>query len=290
MTVDHKEQVRQKLQKYVSGYQSQKQAAASLRDCSEATIINILNGKWADISDKMWQNVTNQLEKKTISTPVVETQNFMTLILYYSLAQENGATFAITAGAGFGKSFTGKWYAAAKRGQNVYYLECAELWNKKIFLANMLQAMGKPYAGLNVYELMQAIVFELRRQRFPLFILDEVDKLTDPVLKFFITLYNELDGVCGFVWTSTDNIEKRFKRGLNINKNGYQELFSRIGQRFISLPPASQDDITAICKVNNITDPEHVHAIINECGGDLRRVKRNFLKEKAKLRKNLKAA
>lgn len=291
MTAQQKEQIQWRLNNYVNSFRSQTQAANSLKNCSEATIINILKGKWENISDDMWRLIDSQINPKTSTTKLVETMNFMTMILYFSIAKENGATFAISGGAGYGKTYTGNYFSQANRDKNVYYVGCAEYWNKKTFLTSIFQAMGRSSAGMNVIEMMQSLIQELRRQHEPLIILDEIDKLSDTVLKFFITLYNELDGSCGFVWTSTNNMEKRMIKGLNSNKNGYQELFSRIGQRFISLPPASTDEIKELCRINGITKEEDIAKIVNECDGDLRRVKRNFLKYKAiERRKNLKVA
>lgn len=66
-----------------------------------------------------------------------------------------------------------------------------------------------------------------------------------------------------------------------MNKNGYQELFSRIGNKFIHLPQASAADIKELCHVNAINDAEEIARIINECNGDLRRVDRNFLRRES---------
>lgn len=160
-----------------------------------------------------------------------------------------------------------------------------------MFLSNLLKRMGKGETGLNVGEMMDVIVQHLRSQHQPLIILDEVDKLSDPVLKFFITLYNELNTLCGFVMLSTDAMQKRMKKGLGRNVIGYQELRSRFGSRFIELNGTTHDEVKAICKANGITDEVELQRIANEYGGDLRRVDRHFLKEHAKqLRNRLNAA
>lgn len=277
-----KKEITWHLQNYVAGFPSQRQAANSLSNVSEATVIQITNNRWNDISDKMWLSVMKQIGMGKRSIEPVETMDFNTLILYFSLAKEEGATFAVTGGAGYGKSFSGRWYAANNRSNNVYYLECAQYWNKKMFLCNLLQAMGKEYAGMTIGDLMETIIRELRRQHQPLIILDEIDKLSDPVLTFFITLYNDLNGMCGFVWTSTNNIQKRMRRGLSLNKTGYQEVFSRIGSRFIELHGTTADEVRAICHANGITDAGEIAKVVNEYQGDLRRVERNLLKHRVK--------
>ncbi len=286
MTNQDKELIKWELENYVSTFRSQHQACNTITGCSEANIIAMLKGHWNSISDEMWRNVASQINDRHITGPVVETKNFKSLVTYFSLAKDNGVTLAITAGAGYGKTFTAKVYSKQKKAGNVYYLQCASYWNRKTFLSRLLTEMGKNPNGLTIGEMMEVAVKELRRQNKPLIILDEIDKLYDAVLQFFITLYNELNGLCGFVWLSTDNIEKRINKGVASNKNGYQELFSRVGQKFIALRPASTIDIQKLCAAKSITNPEDIAKIINECNGDLRRVDRNFLKHKIRAARN----
>ncbi len=291
LTDAFKKEIQTALSIYVQSFNSQKAAAESLNDVSEAVIIQIKNNEWSKIADKMWRTVAKQLGVGKRKMTLVETLDFQTLILMFCTAKEEGATFSIVGQAGSGKTAVSTWYTEMNRQQNVFRLECCEYWNKKTFLIKLLQAMGKSDAGMNPTEMMETIVRGMRKLHQPLLILDEVDKLSDPVLKFFITLYNELNGECGFVWLSTNTIETRMRKGLSKNRNGYQELWSRIGSRFIHMDGVNAKELTQICKANGITDTEEVNKIINECGGDLRRVERNFLKNKlVQNRKNLKAA
>lgn len=274
------------LKKYVSSHQSQRAAANSLENVSEATIIAIQQGKFSQISESMWLNVGKQLGAFKRKSQLVETLDFQTLVLYYSLAKEEGASFYVTGGAGFGKTYTAKFFAEANRSRNVFYLECAMYWNKKQFLGNLLQAMGKSGNGLSIGEMMEAIVRDLSRRHQPVIILDEFDKLPDVVMTFFITLYNELNSMCGFVMQSTNHMEKRLMRGLRTNKTGYQEFFSRIGSRFIQLKGTTPAEVKEMCIENGISSPEEIASIINEYNGDLRRVERNILKHTAKVLRN----
>jgi Cdc6-like AAA superfamily ATPase len=280
MTPQHKNEIKNLLSDYVETFASQTKAAATLDNCSEAVVVQMLKNNWENISDAMWLTVGKQVGFTGKEIQLVETLTFQTLCLYYDIAKDEGSTIAAIGAAGIGKSYAGKWYAKAHRKNNVYYLECAEYWSKKDFLRLLLLKIGRASEGLSVTEMMQSIVRELRRQNKPLIILDEIDKLSDPVLKFFITLYNELNRLCGFVWSSTSAIEKRIAKGINSNKGGYQELKSRIGQNFIMLPTANAAEIRLLCEANGITSEEEISRIINECNGDLRRVDRNVLKNR----------
>jgi Cdc6-like AAA superfamily ATPase len=282
MNENQKKEIQLLTQQYVNSYDSQAKAAASIKDTSEATIINILKGRWDGISPEMWRNVGKQVGYSDRKSTLVETLNFSTLLLYYSIAREHGETFALVARAGGGKSFTGKWYTNNMKGKNVYYIECAEHWNKKYFLLELLEAMGKNAGGLNIYEMMKLIVTELRKQDHPLIIIDEVDKLDDKTLLFFITLYNQLHGLCGIVWTSTDAIVKRVDKAVSKNRIGFNEIFSRLGRKFIELPGLSKEELREICKANGISDEVEVNKVLNTCEGDVRRINRAYIQQLTK--------
>jgi hypothetical protein len=106
--------------------------------------------------------------------------------------------------------------------------------------------------------------------------MDEADKLSDQVLYFFITLYNQLEGHCGIVLAATPHLEKRIKRGIKLNKKGYTEIFSRLGRKFIELKGVCFSDVKAICQANGVNGATGIKEIWDDCEGDLRRVKRKI--------------
>jgi DNA transposition AAA+ family ATPase len=280
-----------RLREFVNSFSSQKKASQNLQNVSEATVIAMLTENefgWEKISDEMWRNVSKQVAGSVDFSNLVETLNFQTLILYFTIAREEGASFAFVGNAGWGKSYTAKYYAAMNRRNNVYYLECAEYWNKKMFLQKILMQMGKSGNGMQIGEMMELLIWELKKQHQPLIIMDEVDKLNEPCLKFFITLYNQLNKHCGLVWLSTNAIEKKIIKGINKNSVGYQEIYSRIGATFISLRMPSADEVSEICSTHGIKSKEMITAAINEVRdlhGDLRRVDRIILKQNVRGRK-----
>jgi Cdc6-like AAA superfamily ATPase len=281
MTDHQKKEIQTLLKIYVEQYPSQAKASASLRNVSEATIINIRKGAWENISDDMWRNVGKQVGfSKKGSWSFTETVDAKTLIHYFEDAKEFSNVFAITAPSGSGKTFVSQWYEGKKH--NVYVVSCAEYFNRKVFLSKLLEKMGKENTGYNVAEMMDLVVDTLMKQENPLIIMDEVDKLPDPVLYFFITLYNHLHGKCGIVMLATDYLNKRIMRGRRINKKGYSEIFSRIGRRFISLRGTNEEEVAEICKANGLKDPAVIRSIYNEYEGDLRRLERGVHKSRVR--------
>jgi len=266
-----KQQIVEKLREYISRHESQNKAANSLKGVSSATLSQMINDNWELIKNDMWRNVASQIGYTETEWAAVETRDFKILTGFMTDAQQRSNVYAIVGAAGTGKTFAIRHYAANNR--RVHSLQCAEYWNKKMFMQELLSAMGRDNAGYTIGEMMSEIVSELKRQKNPLIILDEADKLTDQVLYFFITLYNQLEDQAGIILVATNYLEKRIKRGVHLNKKGYNEIYSRIGRKCIELKGLSASDISAVCTANGITERENIQNIIIDCDSDLRRVK-----------------
>ena len=250
-------------QQYVEQFPSQAKAVATLKNVSEATLIQIKKGNWDSISDDMWRNVAKQVGYDSKGAwRMIETLDFNTIITYLD---------------------------DAKQKQNVYHLPCAEYYNRKMFLSKLLECMGKENQGYNVSEMMDLIVETLLKQDRPLIVLDEADKLNDQVLYFFITLYNYLKGKCGIVLMATDFLSKRIMRGYRMNKKGYAEILSRVGRKFIQLHGVNNEEVKLICEANDLSNPQDIAEVWNDCELDLRRVERMVHKKKIKNSKRIAA-
>lgn len=266
-----KQNIAAALAEYCERYGSIARAANTLKDVSRPTVSGIMNGNM-DFSDEIWRSIAAQIGYKEEKWEAVETGDFRRLNLVMHDAQENALVMGITGDAGSGKSFAAKYYQ--KNHANVYLLSCSEYWNKKLFLIELLNAMGIDAQGRNIGEMMHVAVMTAKRKAEPLIVLDEADKLPDSVLYFFITLYNQLEDECGLILIATNYLEKRLRAGLRAKKKGYAEIWSRLGRKCVALRGVSAADITAICEANGISDPKMVGEVIEDSESDLRRVKR----------------
>ena len=263
-----KEEIVLALKSYCSRYESQNKAANTLKGVSAATISQMINGNWELIKDEMWRNVATQIGYREQKWEAVSTTNYQQMTFLLSDVQENSLVMAVTGEAGTGKTFACKQYIAENK--NSYMLCCNEYWNRKVFLTELLTALGKDYTGYTVSEMMQEAVRSLKTKEQPLLILDEADKLSDQVFYFFITLYNQLEDECGIVLCATDHLEKRIKRGIKLNKKGYNEIWSRLGRRCIALKGITANDIVKICEANGITSNKDIDTVIDDKARDIR--------------------
>lgn len=268
-----RESVIEKLMALVSRKGSQEKAAKSLKGVSSASISLILSGRGGEVRERMWQNIATQLEVSN-EWQKADTVQYKQLSRLLSDAQEDHLVMSVVAPAGTGKTFTSKSYEEDKR--EVYRLACSEFWSKNDFIDELLRSLGENGLGYSKKERINKAIEAIRRKQQPLLVFDEFDKLNDNVWFFFITLYNELEGHCGMVLLSTDSIEVRIKRGLRLNKRGYNEFWSRLGRRCVKLSAVDYEDIKAVCEANGESRASVIEDIVRDSEGDLRRVTRRL--------------
>ncbi len=241
---------------------------------SAATINHMINGKWELIKDEMWSKVKVALNIE-LNWNHASTKNYENMIKLLGAAQKGGMSIAIAMKEGRSKSHTYKRFV--RNNENVIYVECKNYWTKKTFVQAMLRAAGLSSEG-TVGELIENLIDHVRtlHQPRPIMIWDQSDKLKDPQLDLFMDVYNDLEGHCAFVLSGVPALEKRILKGVQRDKIGYRELYSRIGRKFITLPDVVLSDVTAICQANGLNDEDSIVQIFNECQGDIRRVRRSI--------------
>ena len=274
MNTEQKHHIVDQLRIYIDRIGSAQKAANSMKKVSSATISQMLNGKWDLIKDEMWRNVSTQIGVKSEKWQLVETRDFKFMNRILNDVRQNSLVVAVTGQAGTGKTACVKHFSAENK--DVFTLQCNEYWNRKTFLQELLALMGVEYSGYTVSEMMQEVVRRLKVKEHPVIVMDEADKLSDPVLYFFITLYNQLEDHCGILLCATNFLDKRIRRGVKLNKKGYSEIYSRIGRKCVELKGIGYNDIGAICQANGISDPNIIKEVVQDSEGDLRRVKRKI--------------
>jgi len=276
MTDARKKQIASALGVFCQECGSQNSAANKLNGVSSATISQILNGNWENIADGMWTRIAKQTGTNEQWVFAYDTETAKRFRMYFGDAQRHSMVHAIVEREGGGKTESAKKYCA--ENANAWLINCAEYFNRKVFLAHILQAMGKDSSG-SAAEMMDSIIYNVEGADEPLLMFDEVDKLPDPVLSFFITLYNKLEDKCGIVLMATDHLAKRIEKGRKLNKRGYKEIFSRIGRRFVDIMPKNKEtflkeDISKILRANGIENTLQITEITNLSDYDFRRVKK----------------
>ncbi|TLP81388.1 AAA family ATPase [Maribacter sp. ACAM166] len=257
--------------KLMASKSSQKKVANEA-GVSSALISQMLNMNWELISQEMWKAIQANLHLD-FDWQNADTANFQALRFYLQTAQQESISISISEDAGRGKTHAYRHYK--RMNDNVVHLECKNIWTKKTYIKNLLMAAGLQPIG-NVQEMVERLIKHLKTSHNPLVIIDQFDKLKDPQMDLFMDMYNDLDGNCGFVLSGVKALRKKVMNGVNRDKIGYAELYSRIGRKFISLKPIEVKDVRLICNANGVFEGDVVEYIHANSEGDLRRVKRDI--------------
>lgn len=286
----NKETIRAKVEAKIQLLQISANNAAKIIGISGATLNNVLNQTWKakpelTPSEEMWRRLAVWAGVLT-EWKTAHTSDFKKITGICRHAQEMTISKAISFSPGTGKTWALREYA--NNNPAVYYIECEEYWNKKIFLQKLCSVMGINNAMLNVAEMVEEIIDFLNSKDKPLVIIDEADKLKDPVINLYKTFYNKT--LSGFILCGAPYFKNRIEKGCRLQKQTYQEIYSRIGGEFLRLKGVSDTDIRMICEVNGIEEPMHMEQVKNYANGDLRRAKSVIERIKLEISVTLKAA
>ena len=283
LTNEEKQGIQQALAAYAAQYASQSKAANSLRGVTSPGTFNaIINGKFEKISDDMFLRIRAAIsDGRSGGWRLCETAAYKDMETFLTDAQQYHNVSWVVGPAGIGKTAAAARYA--QEHKDVFVLSCSEDMHKPDFIEGLAKKIGLRNDGLTVRGTLARIVDELVKMANPLLVFDEGDKLKDNVLQYFITIYNELEGRCGIVFLSTSAIGKRMEKGIRLGRMGYEELYSRIGRRFVPLSNVTEFEVQAICRSNGLQDERAIARVVKEAGVvkeravefDLRRVKKS---------------
>lgn len=287
LTEGTKNEIRNALNEYCDNYSSRNRAAESLSGVSSATISQILNSKYASISDDMFIRIASQIGYSFEQWVLTESTAMTQVTFALSDAQLYKNVTWVVGDAGCGKTTAAIEYRKSHR--NVFYILCSEDMHRSDFVREIAKQAGSPTDTNNLREMLDRAIDTIAYLNNPLVIFDEGDKLTDSVFNYFISIYNRMEGHCGIVFLSTDFIKRRMDSGLRYNKKGYKEINSRIGRRFFEVNPTSQADIYGICMANGLADETEIKKVLKDAEqseNDLRRVKKMVHARKRSIERN----
>jgi DNA transposition AAA+ family ATPase/predicted XRE-type DNA-binding protein len=270
---------------------SQSKAANAIGNTSSTAINFIVNKKWEDddklISAEQWNRVAAWLGINQGWNIDTTYRNYKRISNHADNCQKNSIAAAIIGEPGLGKSQTLKSFSATR--SNVFYIECAEYWTKKVFLNKLKQSMGMDVEPASISDMVDDITSRLLSftEPKPLVIIDEADKLSDNILSFFNSIYNITIYKCGFVLAGAPYLKQRLDKGVRLNKKNYKEAWDRVGKGYITLSEIQAKELRNICLINGIESEEHINRVTNSAENSLRRVKSTIATIKREIEKQV---
>src|ERR1043165_4447123 len=106
MTNEQKKQVKDALVRYAANFDTQQQAAESLKGVSASTISQIKNNNWELLSERMWHHIARQVGFYCGEWQPADTSAYLLLNILFGDAQHYAMTYGIAFAKGTGKTFT----------------------------------------------------------------------------------------------------------------------------------------------------------------------------------------
>ncbi|WP_027394202.1 ATP-binding protein [Aquimarina latercula] len=246
---------------------------------SAATLSQMRNCEWENISVGMWQKVAAKSGYSYSTWNIAETTNYKLVQKVLNEAKEECLFVPISYPAGSGKSAGLKAWIRNNPSFN-FYVECKE-WGKRDFLKNLITQLGmelpRTYATLDMLTNIVINFFIERRDYKPTLILDQANSLSPTALKVIIHIFNALEDEMSLIICGTENLKKTIDAGVKYNKDGYDEISSRFGRKFIQLLGAHKKDVALICEANGVFDKKLHTAIFNECEPKQKKIGTQFI-------------
>ena len=187
--------------------------------------------------------------------------------------------------ADIGKSFVAKYYVSQRQG--AIYVDCSKCKSRTAFIKQLAKEFGLDH-NIRISDIQRDLTQYINSMRTkPLIILDEAGDLDYPAFLEIKALWNATEYKCGWYMMGADGLKFKIDRNRNLQKVGFTEIFSRMGNRYQRITPLAEKEREAFLKaeVAAITiankskyTPREMYA---RTGGSLRRVYIEIRKEKA---------
>lgn len=247
---------------------------------SSSQYSRVMRGDWERVlSDSNWISIARKLEVtlnalpewKTAVTPVYE---FVTGQLQF--CQDNGSSRMLCDVADIGKTYTARCYV--RNHANAVYIDCSQVKTKQRLVRQIAREFGVGSLGTynNVYA---DLVFYLRSLPRPLVILDEAGDLDYAAFLELKALWNATERCCGWYMMGADGLREKIRRSIEYKKVGYEEIFSRYGNRYQRATPESEKETqefkrlhAALIAKANAGTGVNIQRLIAQCDNSPRRI------------------
>ena len=264
MTTEQKQQVKAKLNRYVSLPGNSQAKAATQMDVAPATLSAIRNDKWESISGEMWAKVEGFLNAQGhTDMELLRTGTFETITNMCAFAQNACSMRFVVGASGIGKTTALKAYCS--ENPNAYYVLCNEAMTKSELLARIARVMGIQIGFQTPFGYISRIAEHINARPGSLLVMDDFGKLNDRKMHVAQMLYDECEGRLGLVCSGLPYLYDNLSAGAQKGKMGYPELLRRAGLNRERLELPSPAERKALAKQLGITEEKALNWVAKRC-------------------------
>lgn len=249
---------------------------------------NIVNRKWKEqpslLSEKKWTRLAFITDYKTNGVQRWETANTFVSEYIHTLlkaSQQTSLPTILIDEPGIGKSHSCIQYS--ETAANAFYVRCSDCPTKSRLVEHIAKSMGLP-TNKKTEELIYDITTHANSVQTPILILDEAGFLRPTAWNIVHRIYNACEFQMSIFLVGSVGLENEIAKGIKRKANGYKEVFSRLGSKYIPVFKNESErkklllsDFKKVIKKQGINQSETIQTIISTAD-DLRRVRREVIK------------
>lgn len=219
---------------------------------SNATLSNLENERWENLSNAMLMNIWNFCNRNMVDD-LFSTTDFVSAFKICDKARKYHFMVGLIADTGMGKTTA---ISAYSRRKNVFYVCYDKTMNPRQFFLALLRELAYPFES-NLNEMINRAADELNKLENPLLIIDEAGKLNQTMILYLHVLRDKIKGNCGVILAGMPYFKDNLLKMSAKEKEGIPEFLRRINlwHSFVGLQPKETEEI---CKTHGITDPERI--------------------------------
>lgn len=189
------------------------------------------------ISDTQWLTIARLLNvsSKQDNWKIAKTLVYDQIDDSIRFCQEYSRSVILVDDCGIGKTFCAR--HVIKSLKNAFYVDCSQCKTKQIFIRTLAKTVGVDPTGRYV-DVKANLKYFLNLIEKPFICLDEAGDLEYNAFLELKELWNATTGHCGWYMMGADGLRAKIKRGIQNEKVGYREIFSRFSDEFITVIPS----------------------------------------------------
>lgn len=171
---------------------------------------------------------------------------------------------------GIGKTYTAKYLSRTMK--NCFYVDGSQAKGRRDFIREVARAVGAESRGITYTEILRNLKYHLITLTKPIIIIDEAGDLEYRAFMVIKELWNATENQVGWYLMGADGLRAKIDRGINSQKVGYAEIFSRFSEKYTSIVPRDKlarnafyhKLITDTLKVNGCP-ADQINMIASQC-------------------------
>lgn len=219
--------------------------------------------KWLEIGIRLNVSVKNR------KWNMAETDVYKAISSIIRFCKEHSTSEVIADECAIGKTYTAQYMARTL--ENCFYVDASQYRSKVRFIKAVAGAIGVNNKGC-YSDVFDRIKYSIAALEKPIIIIDEAGDMCNESFMDIKGLQNGTKDICGWVLIGADGLRAKIKRGIEREKQGYKELFSRLGDKCLTVVPKSKNEkiefyrklITDVLSAN-ISDRELLRKVVNKC-------------------------